>query len=345
MQVLGRRPGLLMAPTSPSSQPSPLSDQVVNWLLLLRSGRATQRDYADFMAWRQANPQHDSAWQQLAVTLGGGAFGRLGDTYPEGYEFTPPAAQQAPAHAAPVSPARRRFLAGATLLAAGGASAAYIGNFYYPLGGLAADATTGTAERRRYKLSDGSELLLDARSEVDLTFTPGMRLLKLRAGAVMVAASAYDDRQFVVETAEGIVRSAGNRYMVRQLPHRTLVVAHEDPVAIETRAGMHNVLAPGMGVRFDAVRVGAARADLAAAAAWENGIIDARGQPLADVVDILRPYYRGVLRVSMAAGGLPVSGRFPLDDVSATLRSLEAGMPITVRRYTPWFISIDVSSA
>src|SRR5690606_13791175 len=167
-----------MAPTSPSSQPSPLSDQVVDWLLLLRSGRATQRDYADFMAWRQANPQHDSAWQQLTVTLGGGAFGRLGDSYPEGYEFTPPATQALPTQSAPASPAPRRFLPAATLLAAGGASPAYIGNFYYPLGGLAADAVTGTAERRRYKLSDGSELLLDARSEVDLTFTAGMRQLK-----------------------------------------------------------------------------------------------------------------------------------------------------------------------
>src|SRR5690606_33826798 len=108
-----------MAPTSPSSQPSPLSDQVVDWLLLLRSGRATQRDYADFMAWRQANPQHDSAWQQLAVTLGGGALGRLGDSYPEGYEFTPPAPQDTRGQAAPVSRTRRRFLAGATLLAAG----------------------------------------------------------------------------------------------------------------------------------------------------------------------------------------------------------------------------------
>jgi len=343
MQLLGSRSGSFMTPNTPSSQASPLSDQVIDWLLLLRSGRATQHDYAKFLAWRDADPLHQNAWHQLTGTLGSSTFGRLGDAYPAGYESDLPPLP--PLSAQPESRARRRFLAGAALMAAGGASAAYVGNLFYPLGSLTSDAATGTAERRRYMLSDGSELLLDARSRIDLTYTAQRRSLKLLAGAVMITASASDTRPFTVETTEGKIRSAGNRYMVRQQPHRTLVVTHDDPVTLETRAGTRDTLHPGMGVRFDAVRVGVPRADLAALAAWENGRIDARGQPLAEIIETLRPYYAGALRVSMAAGGLPVSGEFPLDNVDATLRSLEDTMPIRVRRVTPWFVSIGVASA
>ena len=340
MQLLDSHSGSFMAPNTPSSQASPLADQVIDWLLLLRSGRATQRDYAKFLAWRDANPQHDSAWQQLTGTLGGAAFGRLGDSYPAGYESDLP-----PLNLHPPSRSRRRFLGAAALLAAGGASAAYVGNMFFPLGSLTSDAATGTGERRRYMLSDGSELLLDARSRIDLTYTANTRKLNLLAGAVTVAASATDHRPFTVTTAEGTIHSAGTRYMVRQQPHRTLVVAHDEPVTIETLAGARDVLRPGLGVRFDSVRVGVPRAELAAQAAWEHGLIDARGQPLAEIIGALRPYYPGSLRVSMAAGGLPVTGEYQLDDVDATLRSLQQRMPIDVRRFTPWIISIGVASA
>ncbi|MCD0505676.1 FecR family protein [Bordetella petrii] len=323
-----------------SSQAPPLSDQVIDWLLLLRSGRATQHDYAKFLAWREASPQHDNAWQQLTGSLGGSALGRLGDSYPAGYvSDLPPVAQQ------PTSRARRRFLAGAALLGMGSASAAYVGNLFFPLDSLASDAATGTAERRRYMLSDGSELMLDARSRVDLSYTANSRKLKLLSGAVVVTAASHDQRPFVVETSEGEIRSSGTRYMVRQQPHRTLVVAHDAPVEIETRAGSRETLRPGLGVRFDAVRMGVPRADLTSQAAWEHGLVDARGQPLTEIVEALRPYYAGALRVSMAAGGLPVSGEYPLDDVDTALRTLEADMPIDVRRFTPWFVSIGVASA
>jgi len=341
MQSLGSHSSSLMGTDIPSSQAPPLSDQVIDWLLLLRSGRATQHDYANFLAWRNADPRHDSAWQQLTGTLGGAAFGRLGDAYPAaGYPAHPPSVP-----AETVSHTRRRFLGGIALLAAGSGSAAYVGNMFFPLGSLASDAATATAERRRYTLSDRSELLLDARSRVDLTFTANSRHLRLQQGAVTVTAAPDDRRPFTVQTAEGMIRSSGNRYMVRQQPHRTLVVAHDEPVEIETLAGARDILRPGLGVRFDSVRVGVPRAELAAQAAWERGMIDARGQPLAEIVESLRPYYPGTLRVSMAAGGLPVSGLYPLDDVDVTLQALEDRMPIDVWRFMRWFVSIGVASA
>ncbi|KAG0735494.1 hypothetical protein G6F24_018687 [Rhizopus arrhizus] len=86
------------------------------------------------------------------------------------------------------------------------------------------------------------------------------------------------------------------------------------------------------------------RAELMAEAAWESGWVDASGRPLAEVIAALRPYRTGTLRLSRAAGGLPVSGHFPLDDTNAALATLEDMMPISVRRFTPWFVSINVAA-
>ena len=46
-----------------------MADQVINWLLLLRSGKATAQDYNDFLAWRAADPLHENAWQLSLIHI------------------------------------------------------------------------------------------------------------------------------------------------------------------------------------------------------------------------------------------------------------------------------------
>src|SRR5690606_2312545 len=193
-----------MGMSPPFSHASPLADQAVNWLLLLRSGRATQGDYAQFRAWRDGDPRHNQAWKNLTTTIDGASFDQVDDL-----------SASAPVPAAR-SLGRRRFLAGMGLLAVGGSSAAYIGNLVYPLNSLTSDAATGTSERRRYTLSDGSSLLLDARSSINLAYTPYLRQLNLQSGAVTVEAEPSRTRPFQTKTSEGLIRSHGARYMVRQ---------------------------------------------------------------------------------------------------------------------------------
>lgn len=325
----------------------PLADQVINWLLLLRSGNATQQDYGDFLAWRAADPSHESAWQQLAGNLTGSTFGRLGDAYPAGYAVTTQTLQDPVLAAQPPPPAppRRRFLAGALTLGVGTACAGVIGNAFYPLNNIGSDASTATGERRRYVLSDGSQLLLDARSRVNLDFTAAYRQVRLLDGAVTVSVAPDARRPFLVQTAQGTVRALGTRYMVRQQAQRTVVVVHEHQVVVETLAGAHGIVGAGTGARFDASRMDTPRAELMADASWESGWIDARGRPLGEIIAALRPYRGGTLRVSMAAGGLPVNGHFPLDDTDAALSALQNSMPIQVRRITPWYVSINVLQA
>jgi transmembrane sensor len=62
------------------------------------------------------------------------------------------------------------------------------------------------------------------------------------------------------------------------------------------------------------------------------------------VVDALRPYRRGIIRITPAAARLRVLGAFPLDDTSRALESLRQTLPIDVSSLGGWFVSIDLVS-
>lgn len=337
-----------------------MADQVVNWLLLLRSGRASPADYADFMAWRESDPLHENAWNQLTSALGS-SFGRLSDFYPAGYA---PQAQtqaatganrlqvgpgRAAANTALVPPklvhsaSRRRLLVGGGALAAGLVGMSVI-NELYPLKNLSADAATATGERRQYLLSDGSQILLDARTRIELDFAGAARNVRLLEGAVTVSVARDPNRPFYIHTEQGSVRSLGTRYMVRQQMRRSLVVVHEHEVEVVTSNQARATVGAGTGARFDDMQIDTPRPELMADAAWETGWIAVRNRPLADIVAALRPYRSGLLRVSIPAGGLLVTGQFPLDDSDATLDTLARTIPITIKRL-PWLVSIDVLQA
>jgi transmembrane sensor len=68
------------------------------------------------------------------------------------------------------------------------------------------------------------------------------------------------------------------------------------------------------------------------------------GQPLSEVVQALRPYRHGFIRISPAAARLQVLGAFPLDDSDRVLDALEQTLPIRVTRHGGWLVSIEAAS-
>lgn len=48
----------------------PIAEQAIEWMVLLRSGEATQTDYDEYRRWRYENPLHERACQRIEQTLG-----------------------------------------------------------------------------------------------------------------------------------------------------------------------------------------------------------------------------------------------------------------------------------
>lgn len=318
-------------------------EQAIDWMVRLDSDRATAQDRQGFAQWLAASGAHASAWEHLQTRLHGPdvqpAIAQLRDG-----GLAAQAGVQALAVPVPTV-ARRRALQGglaALLLSVG---AGWLLHRQTPLGTLSADLRTGTGERGRHALPDGSTLTLDARSAVDVVFSDEQRLVRLRAGAVIVAVAPWQGaglRPFVVQSAQGSVQALGTRYMVRQEDERTLVHVMEHSVRIITRSGRQHTLEEGATAYFSASEVTPVDASLMAPAAWEGGVIQVRDQSLGVVIDALRPYQPGLIRVSAAAARLRVFGRFSLDRPERVLQDLVDTQPISVVRWSEWLTLIDI---
>jgi transmembrane sensor len=339
-------------PEVPGHASAPLLDavteQAIDWLVRLDSGHGSERDRQAFAHWLAAAPANAAAWATLQQRLNqriapASTHLQSGGHAPTGVRAlsTPP-----PDHRA----RRRALLGGATaaLLGAAGGSALWADR-RAPLMAWSADLRTATGERRRFVLDDGSDLLLNARSAADLRFSPTQRLVRLRAGALIVQVAADARRPFVVQSAEGSVRALGTRFMVRQDEGRTLVSVLEHSVRLAPRhedghtAGID--LAEGRSAWLRAGSVEPLSSTRIDPSGWSAGVLEVHDQPLADVLEALRPYTPAMLRASPEAARVGVYGVYPLDRPMEVLQALVDTLPLRVRRWGDWVVYVDVRSA
>ncbi len=305
-------------------------ESAVDWMVLLSSGSACAADLQRFDAWRAAHPRHAAAWGEVEAAVGQpfAALRRDGQA-------------QAASLALRIPPQRRKLLRGGLglVLLATGATLAARQPFVQS---LAADLRTDTGERLNYRLSDGSDIVLNARSAVDIDFAGAQRRIRLHAGAIHVRVAADAKRPLVVCTVDGEVTTREAEFTVARKDDASVAAVLEQAVQVSA-AGMRRILQGGEGVVFGPQGVGAADTRLADQAAWRHGMLVARDESLGSVIASLRAYRRGFLRVSPAAANLRVFGAFPLDDTDSALASLAQTLPISLSSYGGWLVTVDLA--
>ncbi len=312
-------------------------EAAAEWMVRLTSGAASEQDRQAFARWQAADPAHARAWDALqsAVEAPFAALGPIGKSTPQA-SGNGRALRVALTRDTPPSPNRRRLLKGV----AGIGAAAICGyGLRYPTG----DLHTDLAQREHIVLADHSDLLLDARSAVDIRYTGEARRVELNRGQLIATVAPDPARPFVVSTRHGTVRALGTRFLVKLEGDRTLVAVLEHSVRLRTRDGMESTLHEGevgvlAGGRILRLPDGAERY-----AAWQHGVIDVRNAPLGEVIEALRPYHRGWIRVSDAAADVRVFGVFPLDRSDDALRALCDTLPVRQRRFSPWLTLVDLA--
>ena len=309
--------------------------EAAGWLVRFQSETLSISDRAAFDRWRARSPAHEAAWQRAEAMLRG--FGQV------------PARIGGEALRRADRAGRRqamRTLAG--LLVVG--PAAWLGARELPWREWGADLRTGPGEQRRVELADGTQLVLNTSSAVDVDYTATQRTLWLRGGEILLTTGrdpAPVHRPFLVQTAQGALRALGTRFMVRDDGGSVRVAVFDGAVRVRPALAEADavVLAAGEQTVFTARGAAAPVAVDAAAASWTNGMLAARNWRLADLVDELGRYRRGVLRCDPAVAGLRVSGAFPLNDIDASLRLLEKTLPVRVSRVTPLWTTVGPRAA
>lgn len=306
-------------------------DEAAEWLMRLHDSGATDADRAACERWRQADPQHALAWERAERLLG-----KLGGL---------PAALAMPALDRPRSHrAQRRATVArlAALLAVAPAGwLAWQAWYAADQRGWGADLRTATGERRTEHLADGSRLLLDTASAVDIRFDGALRLLTLRQGAISIetaADTATPHRPFVVDTAHGRLRALGTRFTVRQEggradggPVRLTVTEGAVEVTLRGAASPALVVQAGQQTVLRAGEVTSPQPLQPEATAWTHGMLMADAMPLAAFCAELSRYRPGLLQCAPEVRALRVSGSFPLGDTDRTLTMLASTYPVDVQ--------------
>jgi len=325
---------------SASSTPPSLPDAAVlreaaRWLVRLHSGEADAADHAACAHWRSTHPAHEQAWQRAE---------RLSQKF-----GAVPTSLGMPVLARQQRSNRRAAMRTLALLATA-APAAWMGWRYGPWDGIAADHRTATGERREVALADGSRVLLDTASAIDVVFDGRQRTLQLRAGAIFVA-TAPDPlgppRPFVVETVQGRLRALGTRFIVRQSgdardagPVRLAVTEGAVEVTLRGASTAAMVVPAGRQTVLSAQGAAATQPLSPESGAWTQGVLYADDMRLADFCAELSRYRPGLLQCGPEVAGLRISGAFQLADTDYVLSMLATTLPVQVVTRTRYWVTV-----
>lgn len=302
--------------------------EAARWFIALQAPGVDDSQRLACARWRAEQPEHERAWQ---LAEGFSARARL-----------VPVDLAKETLGRPANPARRRAVKALALLIMAAPAALLVqrsGSWQQ----LAADQRSATGERRQVTLADGTIVLLNTDSAIDIAFTAAQRRVRLVRGEVLISTGKDTvGRPFVVETAQGAVQPIGTRFVMRQYPQATQVGVLEGAVQVSTLAQPQLAvrLEAGQQLRFDRQVISATTALQPADTDWSRGVLKAERMRVADFARELSRYRPGLLRCDPAVAQLQVSGAFQLYDTDQALDALARVLPVSIVYRTRYWVTI-----
>lgn len=307
-----------------NSEPPPdhtALEEAADWLMRLSEGELNDQESAEWERWKTSSPERSHAWaraQVLQNKLGG----------------LPPSLAMS-ALDRPSSPKRRAALGKLAMLLAilpagwGSWKLAEIQQW-------SADARTAVGQRRELSLADGSTIILNTDTAIDVLFDASQRLVHLREGEILVQTAADSlplPRPFLISTRQGRLQALGTRFTVRERQQRTHLAVLEGAVKVEladNRQATPLIVNAGQRTDFSSGSFAQVTDTDRYTSAWTQGMLMADKMRLADFVDELTRYHRGFVRLDPALADLRISGAYPISDTQRTLNMLAQTYPIVV---------------
>ncbi len=290
------------------------------WLALLESGAATERDHAALQHWRDSHPQHEQTWQKA-------------QSLRQRFSALPQALAMASLDRP--QPGRRAVLKRALGVAAL-LPTAWLISRQLPIDTWRADLRTATGERKRLPLADGASLQLNTATAVDVdmaqrrvSLVDGELALTVPGAAAMTVQTRYG--QLLVSHADVCIRQLASGCLVSVLKGTVQVRDLSGQMATLQAGQQAPLKAGGLGARalFDVLQLG-----------WRDGVLTAQNQPLGGFLRELERYRPGVLRWEPRLETLRVTGSFRLDDTDRILNLLASTLALDVQYRTRYWVSL-----
>lgn len=297
--------------------------EAVAWITRM-NGRPSRRERTDFKAWLNRDPLHLQVFDRVHAMWS--------STSVSGLDVAREHDAQLSRHLDTLQRLRKRKRAVA-------ATGIVVVCFAMLLGGawmwlerpnlfqdMAADYATGRGERRTVVLEDGSSVLMDADSALDVDLSDTQRTVHLIRGNAYFDVS-HSQIPFVVTAENGQSRVLGTAFDIAIGDDDVSVTLERGSLRVSAGSEHGSViLKPGETVSYDAANVGNVRqADLDATMAWHEGRFVFNDMPLIDVLNTIGRYRSGrIVVIGQQLGQRRVSGSFSLDDPDAALAAVQS---------------------
>ena len=305
---------------SDSQSPAARREAAAGWYAELQDEHLAEDVWRRFLAWER-DPRNAAAFREIEAALSVIDRARL--------SLRPRA-----------RPARRAGLwAGAFAAAA----ALMIGVFVFLSGpdvpaaidSPAETYATAIGEQREVRLADGSVVTLNTASEIEVTITPEVRTVRLRAGQALFEV-APGEAPFTVEAGASRTTALGTVFDVRLNPDGFAVTLVEGSVSVAPASeGEAHLLKPGQQLRASGSGISLADIDPGLAVAWQSGMLPFRDVTLAEAIAELNRY--SAVQLVVTDPGLAeerLSGVFPAGKPEVFAETLAQFLPIEIERST-----------
>ena len=300
-----------------------LAQTASEWFVRVSDASVTRAELDAWQLWRQAHPEHERAWQAVEQVLQ--RFSSL-DSAAAGQALRAPSASR--------RKAMRSLLAAGFVVGAG-----WLGARHLPWQALTADQQTAQGELREMRLEDGTQLVLNTATAINVRYSATLRQVQLVRGELFVTtATDAQARRFVLATPLADLVPLGTRFSVRVEKDWMRLSVHEGAVRIEQQA--HTVHA-GETLELSPRGMGDTRANAAGADAWTRGVLLADNMRLADFAAELGRYRAGRLVCDPAVAELRLSGSFPLQRADDALTAVAQALPVRVVQVAPLWTRIE----
>lgn len=312
--------------TSPEQQASLDRQQTATtWYVRLQNPQLPASERIDFRRWLDSDPLHAEAfhevellWQKLREPAT-----RLADT---GW------------HRPSRHALHLRWLRGPALaVACSLLLAVAIGTWRDPglLQRAGADYASAPGEQRQLTLDDGSRVLLDADSALDVDLRADQRNVRLLRGRAWFDVSHDSQRPFIVHSTQLSTRVLGTAFAVDATGAEQRVTVMRGRVEVRDASSNQAVtLTPGQQARRHGGQLsGPLAVDSSRALAWQRGLLIFDRATLGEVVDSLqRMGHAPVLLLDDSLRQQRLSGTFRANDPQALLDALTSSLQLKTTR-------------
>jgi transmembrane sensor len=330
----------------PEAPSQAVREEAALWIARLDAG-ASEADLQQIRAWLAQNPLHGQTLLQLAQLWDSmELLSQLSSMFPLD-----------PRGKVRRSAWRRTGLlaAAASLLVALGAGALlpqWGTNPDAPARNFRVSYQTDVGEQRSVELADGSRIVLNTDTRIDIDYSDARRRIELVSGQGLFEVAGDKQRPFQVHAGQRMVEAVGTAFSVQRgasdalqvlvtegkvLLHSPVVTASAGDQAGTAAADSSLPLSAGQYVALDTLMAPAVAVDipgdqLEARLSWQHGMWLFRDDPLSDVLAEIARYTTLDIQADASVLDVRVDGYYRVDDIEGLLSLIDTNFQIDIQR-------------